>query len=439
MVSPQATARRELLHRLLEQHERSRSFGRPAPWPRDVILQLDARRFPEAFHPDGREMLAALREAAEELAACGAVRLVHHRGYAAGVPHEVRIGPREIEIAYQVAAADGFEPLADALVVLGSHVRPLRTDASPDWMARFLVRVADGAAKADLSALGMARDRFKRERRDVLDALTACVALAAGGIAGWERVVSERLFGDSKRLGALRPRVVDLLIRADPRWDGIGPDDASELLEAYGVRRKPAVLHCAGRAALYVSGREYRLEDFRPTAHLPGEWAAPWIEALSSPAVACITTIENEFPFRAYVEDAGGPTGLGARGEIAVYTAGFPTPVLTDSLAAVARRDPAKCFQHWGDADAGGLRIWWLLRTRLDRPVALFRTTADWVRRASGEGGGVPLESSDQVALRRLGRQLTTGPCAAADDVRAALAVVEALLTFGVKLEQERY
>src|SRR5207249_12316101 len=130
---------------------------------------------------------------------------------------------------------------------------------------------------------------------------------------------------------------------------------------------KPAVLHCAGRAALSVAGRAYLLEDFRPTAHLPGEWAASWIEALSSPTITCITTIENEFPFLAYVEDAGGSAGLRARGEIAVYTAGFPTPVLTDSLAAVARHDPAKRFQHWGDADAGGLRIWWLLRTRLRR------------------------------------------------------------------------
>jgi hypothetical protein len=311
--------------------------------------------------------------------------------------------------------------------------------AGPDWMASFLARVEEGAAAADLSALGMARDRFKRERLDVQDALTACQALANGDSKGWERMVSERLFGDSKRLGAIRTRVVDLLIRADPRWDGIGPGDASELLEAYSVRRKPAVLHCAGRAALHVGGREYQLEDFQPTAHLPGEWAAAWIEALSSPAIACITTIENEFPFLAYVEDAGGPAGLGSRGEIAVYTAGFPTPVLADSLAAVARRDPTKQFRHWGDADAGGLRIWWLLRTRLDRPVALVRTTADWVRGAAGEGGGAPLESSDRAALRRLRTQLTTGPCAAADDVRNALAVLDALLTFGVKLEQERY
>lgn len=438
MASPLATARRELLHRLLEQYERGRSFGRPAPWPRDLIVRLDARHFPAAFHPDGREALAALRAAAEELAGCGAVRLVRHRGYAAGVPHELRIGPREIDAAYRVAEADGFEPLAAALAALCAHALALRTSACPDWMTRFLARIEEGAAVADLSVLGMARERLKRERHDVLDALTAAAALAKGSASGWERVVSERLFDDSKRLGSVRPRVVELLIRADPRWDGIAPDDAAELLEAYGVRRKPGVLHCAGRAALEVAGRCYRLEDFVPTAHLPGAWAASWIETLSSPAVTCITTIENEFPFLAYVEEAGGPEGLGGRGEIAVYTAGFPTPVLADSLAAIAHRDPAKRLQHWGDADAGGLRIWWLLRTRAGRPVALARTTAEWVARAAGQRG-TPLDPPDRAALYRLREQLTSAPCAGDDDVRQAIAVIDVLLALGVKVEQERY
>jgi len=171
---------------------------------------------------------------------------------------------------------------------------------------------------------------------------------------------------------------------------------------------------------------------------LPGAWAASWVEALSSPAITCITTIENEFPFFAYVEESGGPEGLGARGEIAVYTAGFPAPVLADSLAAIARRDPAKRLQHWGDADAGGLRIWWLLRARAGRPVALLRTTADWVARAARQRGTL-LEPTDRAALQRLREQLTSAPCAADDDIREAIALIDVLLVLGVKVEQERY
>jgi hypothetical protein len=438
MPSPLTAARRALLHRLLEQYERGRSFGRPGPWTRDVLVRLDARQFPEAFHPDGREELAALWAAAEDLAAARAVRLVRHRGYAAGLPSQVRIGPEEIDVAYRLAEADGFEPLGTALAELRTCTGALRAAGVPEWMDRFLERVDHRAAGADLSPLAMARDRFKRERRDVLDALRGAVALASGVVTGWERVVSERIFGDSKRLGAVRPRVVDVLVRADPRWDGIAPDDAADLLEAYGVRRKPGLIRCAGRAALHVAGRTYRLEDFVPGAHLPAAWAPAWVDGLASSSIEGVTTIENEFPFLAYVEDAGGPEGLGARGEVAVYTAGFPVPVLVESLAEIVRRDPAKRLQHWGDADAGGLRIWWLLRERLDHPIALFRTTPVWLEREARQGG-TPLDDVDRAALRRLRKQLVTAPAAGCADVREAVGLIDALLALGVKVEQERF
>jgi len=438
MTSPLAAARRKLLHRLLEQYERGRSFGRAAPWPRDVIVRLDARAFPEAFHPDGREALSALRAAAVELAAAGCARLVHHRGYGAGIPSEVRLGPEEVEAAYRVGEAEGFERLAEALAALGTQARGLRAPLLPAWMNRFLERIETGSTEADLSALGIARDRFKRERRDVVDALRAAVALA-GGASGWERIVSERLFSDSKRLAAVRPRVVGLLVKADPRWDGIAPEDAADLLEAYGVRRKPGLLRCAGAAAMQVTGRTYRLDDFLPVAHLPDTWAPSWIEALAPPSLVCVTTIENEFPFLSYVEESGGPAGLGVRGEVAVYTAGFPAPALVDSLAEIVRRDPAKRLQHWGDADVGGLRIWWLLRTRLDHPITLFRTTAAWVEREVARRGGTPLEDADRPALRRLREQLVASPYAAGSDVAAVVALIDALLALGIKVEQERY
>ncbi len=438
MTSPLAAARRTLLHRLLEQYERGRSFGRPAPWPRDVIVRLDARAFPEAFHPDGREALSALRAAASELAAAGCARLVHHRGYDAGTPFEVRLGPEEVEAAYRAGEAEGFERLAEALAMLQTRARALRAPQLPAWMNQFLERVEAGSIHADLSALGIARDRFKREHHDVLDGLRAAVALA-GGASGWERIVSERVFGDSKRLAAVRPHVVGMLVKADPRWEGIAPEDAADLLEAYNVRRKPGLLRCAGSGALRLAGQTYRLEDFAPAAHLPDSWAPAWIDALASAPVACVTTIENEFPFLSYVEESGGPVGLGARGEVAVYTAGFPAPGLVDSLAEIVRRDPAKRLRHWGDADVGGLRIWWLLRSRLDHPIALFRTSAAWVADEAARRGGTPLEDADRRALRRLREQLVGSPHAGAGDVEGVVALINALLALGIKVEQERY
>lgn len=435
MTLPTATA--DILRSLLERYERSRAFGQPGPWRQDIILRIDADVFPRAFHPDGREELQALHAAAELLEREGAARVTRHRGYATEVPREVRLGFTELAAAYHLAATFGFEPLADALARLRAHAERLRLQSLPEWMDGFLAQVVAGAAGADLSTLGVSRERLKRDWDDVADALTATAGLALG-VHGWERVVSERLLGHSKRLAAVRARIVELLVRADPRWDGIPPEDAADLLEAYGVRRKPGLIRCAGRGAIDIAGRTYRLEDFMPVAHLPEAWAGPWIDALARTDLACVTTIENEVPFLAYVEELGGAEGLGAKSEIVVYTAGFPSPVLVDSLAALAHRSSGVAFQHWGDADLGGLRIWWLLRARLGRPVALVRTTAAWLEDVAARGGK-PLGDGERSGLERLRRQLLASDAPDAPDVADAVALVDALLRLGVKVEQERY
>jgi hypothetical protein len=195
----------------------------------------------------------------------------------------------------------------------------------------------------------------------------------------------------------VRSAVIAVLVEADPRWAGVPPDEAVDLLETYGVRRKPGLIRCAGAAALRVGTKIYALEDFAPAAHLPDAWADAWVAALVSAGVRRVTTIENEYPFLSYIEENGGPAGLASRREVAVYTAGFPTPRLAATLAQLARRSGAS-FQHWGDADVGGLRIWWLLRSRLACPIGLLRTTASWVAAESSSRGAVVVRRGAPVA-----------------------------------------
>ncbi len=113
---------------------------------------------------------------------------------------------------------------------------------------------------------------------------------------------------------------------------------------------------------------------------------------------------------------------------------GFPTPRLVTALAHLACKSQA-AFQHWGDADVGGLRIWYFLRTRLACPLALVRTTAEWVASESSLGGRT-LSSVERHALARMRQELlgTEGP-----DIESARALIDALLDHGVKIEQERY
>lgn len=422
-----------ILRTLLEQYERSKSFAAAGTWRRDCILRIDKNSLPDYFAADGRERLAALQLAASILQKEGAVRLVYVEVFGERRLHEIRLGPSELALAYRVAESFSFLPLATALKQMTSHIEMLlQTRAAAPWMQTYLASISQRLPVGDLRPLGMQRERLKRDLPDVLDALTAAVALSLG-VDEWERMLSERLYRNSKRLAAIRSLVAAILVQADPRWLELDDDD---MLPAYGVRRKPGFIACAGGATLYIAGRAYELSDFSPTAHVPDAWAPALTAALASSSIRTITTVENEFPFLSYVEEAGGPVGVMAQGELVVFTSGFPTPRLIDTLVEINRLRPDLLWRHWGDADGGGLRIWWFLRTRLGRPIQLFRTTAEWVRMA-GEQGATPLQESERHALRRLRQQLATQDSAA--DIEQACELIDVLLQMQIKVEQERF
>jgi len=65
----------------------------------------------------------------------------------------------------------------------------------------------------------------------------------------------------------------------------------------------------------------------------------------------------------------------------------------------------------------------------------IVRTTADWVASES-QHGGRPLSSVERHALVRMRRELGDDE---GSDLDMARAVIDSLLSHGVKLEQERY
>ena len=436
MMQELRSAKLEVIWRLLEAHERSCSFGQPGPWPRDVIISFDPRTFPTAFGADGREELAALCRAVEELREAGACRVIYEKSRAAGsapLPRQVRVGPRELATIYALGVAAGFEPLAAAVERVRQQIARLAPSPMAAWFRELLERADAGLANADPGALGMSRERFKRDSVDVADALAAAAAIS-DGLDAWERTLSERLFGRPRRLSEIRTVVAKLLLRSDPGWAGFEIEDGIDVLEAYGVRCKPGTLRCAGSGSLQVNGRAYELADFVPTASLPEAWGRAWCEAAAASRVSCITTIENEDPFLAYVEEVGGVAGLADRRELVVHVAGFPRPWLTWLLADAQRRTGAR-LRHWGDADVAGLLIWRLLRTRIDAPIDLFRTTDAWVRGHAAHGGQ-PLAPRERAALHRLFDAFASRH---EPDFDQAAALAHALLETNSKLEQERY
>ncbi|HLI84909.1 MAG TPA: hypothetical protein VKV17_13380 [Bryobacteraceae bacterium] len=88
-----------------------------------------------------------------------------------------------------------------------------------------------------------------------------------------------------------------------------------------------------------------------------------------------------------------------------------------------------------GRRGRGGPRIWWFLRSRLARPVALFRTTAAWIESETLRGGK-RLSAQEVEALRRLKSQVSA---VRGEDAGSARDLMDRLMEHRVRIEQERY
>jgi Uncharacterized protein conserved in bacteria C-term(DUF2220) len=161
------------------------------------------------------------------------------------------------------------------------------------------------------------------------------------------RTFSRRIVKDSKALERSESRVAQLLKRRDPTLAG---DEAREVLEASGIVRRAHLLQVKG--PLRLSSNALRIDgtgDF--FIGLP--WAVVRGATLAHP-VDYIITIENPTSFWRYSTEIEG-------NYLALLTDGFPARDVLSSmvhLVQAARLMAADTpLYHWGDIDAGGLRI----------------------------------------------------------------------------------
>ena len=332
-ISPDQPHRR-LLFGLLDRYERGVCFGQPSGWAREPTLFWDERSFPDAFAPEGYELLTTLSAAAAQLEANGCLRIVRHsRGPLRGEPKELRLGSAQLDAAYRAADSLGYFRLAQAFEAISSVASVL---SGPGFVFAYFHELVPALRRLDASLLGVSRQRLKLEYPNICRALTAAVALANGVAPAYERIISDRIFGNSKTLSRVRDLTASLLVRMDPRWEGVSQISTADLLEAYGVRRRPALIQCAGRGSLHINGRTYELDDFTPVAHLPESWTEAFVEAATNAGLATVTTVENEYPFLSYIESHGGSAAVGSTGELVVYTGRASSPHFAP-LAAKSR------------------------------------------------------------------------------------------------------
>ena len=200
------------------------------------------------------------------------------------------------------------------------------------------------------------------------------------GIIHWEgrdidhRTFSRRTVGDSKALERHEGRVTTLLRRWNPATSELEP---REVLRAHGIVRRAYPLFLKGPIQIESDNIHLKGSGI-PFVGLP--WSTIRSATLHSP-VDYIILIENPTSFWRYCMEVEGQY-------LALLSDGFPArDVLASIVHMVQISRPAPLY-HWGDIDAGGLKIAKHLETACAVPLHLHDMTpelaAEW---------GTPLKS----------------------------------------------
>jgi hypothetical protein len=201
------------------------------------------------------------------------------------------------------------------------------------------------------------------------------------------RTFSRRTVKDSKALERSEGRVAQLLKRWNPELAG---EEPREILEASGVVRRAHLLQIRG--PLQVADGTLKI-DGTGQAFIGLPWAAIRRATLGRP-VDYILTIENATSFWRYCTEIRGSY-------LALLSDGFPARDVLSSmmhLVDVARGKGENRLYHWGDIDAGGVRIAAYLEDSFGAPIRLHQMSPKL-----GMEHGSPLQSRkglDRLAQR---------------------------------------
>ena len=186
----------------------------------------------------------------------------------------------------------------------------------------------------------------------LLQAALLARALADGSRSGEPpqdyRTFSRRIAGDSKSLERHAGTVVEIVQRLYP--DAVPQQDIAptDLIGHFGVERLPQPLLVGG--PICVDG--VVLPEL-PFVGVPPESSS----RVSVGEVQYMLLIENYTSFVRHCREVRTPPGL------TIYTGGFPSRAVLRAILSFA--SPGVPTFHWGDIDAGGLRIFAHIETSL--------------------------------------------------------------------------
>jgi Uncharacterized protein conserved in bacteria C-term(DUF2220)/Uncharacterized protein conserved in bacteria N-term (DUF3322) len=322
----------EFLERLLERSERRPDRSRPATAAPEYD-ELSTAQQVGRFHD--------LMAAAERFGAVEVQRGRRDRGH---LIERVRVRDPEL-----LARHLGRPTAAVTAQRARDEVLPIATSGEA-WVVAILDEMTGRWARGEASY------RLSATQTDAnIEFFTLLASMSRHEARGLDaRTFSFRATNDTKAFDRHSSRIAAVL-GVHLGLPGATPD---VVWSHVGLERFSHPVHLRGPVA--VEGPTGRLVDgnAKPFASIHAEML-PQLSVLETPTA--ILTIENYASFNRQVREI-------EDGSLVVYTGGFPSAGVIEFLSKALRAMPADVpFLHWGDIDAGGLRIFRYLEENLPR------------------------------------------------------------------------
>ncbi len=335
----------EVLTTLVDRYENRRDYSTKYNSPRRTLIKIDAGRFPDYHHPSDATYRRTFNAEMQQLEKDSLIGLEWVRFSEGEYLQRIVLAEIALPSIYQLLdRRSKIELYRNSEIIVTQWGK-----TAPPELAQFYSCTLEKLQALD-NLPGSLKPSRDKELHDILAGLHAVFEPRDGDIA--KRLLSVRLYGDSKRWQALEKQII-AIIKEFQLIESGGTEGSAEILAEKGIVDNPGQINLAGPLFFSTSAGQVDLQSFYPDLGLSTEMAAD-LTVDSCPAEA-VVTLENKTSFYQYVRCM-------PAAHLAIYLGGYHNPPRRKLLQELDRyfkkNNRRVSFYHWGDLDYGGITIW---------------------------------------------------------------------------------
>lgn len=406
-----------LLNRLLDKYEKSSAYLEGTA-RRRIILKFNAQQFPE-YDIEKTETRELVNSVVQDLTENGLIKFAWLKFEQGNIIEKVWLCLDKLEASYrEVGRVSKKDRVGNVLLA----VQRCRQRVITPWIAMFLEATTEGIK--DRMSLTPFLPNDEELALAVLTAL--CEIENKGEEECLERVFSLRCFGDSKYFERqLRDKIVNIVWRYNLQYEDnmMEAPTESEILAQVGIVRAPEQIEFRGGIRGKLGGKEIDFSLFQYGATI-NSFTSKELEIIGFNSVQRVLFIENKANYLDYIFKEK------TRNELVIYLGGFYSPAKGQFIRKIYEASSAKGlkYQHWGDIDVGGFRIFNRLKTEIINELKPFLMNKEAL--LAKKNYWFSFDKHYASELKKL---------LAREDYAEFQEVIDFMLENGVRLEQEAF